>query len=123
MQSVSCGTDESSGQTLAGTVLGTGGAHSKTREMLCPEYVLTSDKVSYRIRPTDEKHPDLLPIGENAQFRVKKDRLYLRVTEMDDKERQYRVVSMTPLAGASTHQPPAASSKPDSRALPSASSE
>ena len=50
----------------------------------------------YRIRPRDEKHPILLPVGENAQFRIEKDKLLLRVEDLDDKEREYSVVSMTP---------------------------
>jgi hypothetical protein len=65
--------------------------------MLCPEYVLRSDNVIYRIRPRDEKHPVLLPVGETAEFRIQKDRLFLKITEMDDKERDYSVVSMTPV--------------------------
>jgi hypothetical protein len=65
--------------------------------MLCQEYVLRSDKVVYRIRPRDEKHPVLLPVGETAEFRIQKDRLYLKITEMDEKERDYTVVSMAPV--------------------------
>jgi hypothetical protein len=38
----------------------------------------------------------LLPIGETAQFRISKDKLILRVPEVNDKERDYIVVSMTP---------------------------
>jgi hypothetical protein len=42
------------------------------------------------------KHPALLPIGEKAQFRLDKDEMRLRVEDMDDKEREYIVVSMSP---------------------------
>jgi hypothetical protein len=38
----------------------------------------------------------LLPVGEKAQFRMEKDKLILRVEDLDDKDRQYAVVSMTP---------------------------
>jgi hypothetical protein len=38
----------------------------------------------------------LLPIGEAAQFRISKDKLILRVPELNDKEHEYIVVSMTP---------------------------
>jgi hypothetical protein len=38
----------------------------------------------------------LLPIGEKAQFRLEKDKMLLRVEDLDDKERQYLVVSMSP---------------------------
>jgi hypothetical protein len=94
MTSVECGYDENGGKGFVGTVLGTDAQHKKTREALCPEYVLRTDRVIYRIRPKEEKHPVLLPVGEKAQFRMKKDRMVLRVPEGDDKEREYTVVSV-----------------------------
>ena len=100
MDSTSCGYSEKDGKTLAGQIVGTDGLHKKTQEVLCQEYILQSDRVIYRIRPKDDKHPTLLPIGEAAQFRIHKDKLLLRVPESDDKEREYIVVSMTPRADA-----------------------
>jgi hypothetical protein len=97
MESVSCGYAENSGKTIMGEIVGTDGAHKKTKEMLCQEYVLKADRVMYRIRPRDEKHPVLLPVGEDAEFRINKDKLVLRVNELDGKERDYIVVSMTPI--------------------------
>jgi hypothetical protein len=35
-------------------------------------------------------------VGEKAQFRMDKDKMVLRVEDMDDKDRDYIVVSMTP---------------------------
>jgi len=96
MDSSSCGTQEKGSKTVAGEIFGTDGQHKQTQEMLCQEYLLQSEHVVYRIRPKDEKHPTLLPIGETAQFRISKDKLILRVPESDGKERQYIVVSMTP---------------------------
>jgi len=96
MDSSSCGMQEKGSKTLAGEILGTDGQHKKTQELLCQEYVLQSDRVIYRLRPKDDKHPVLLPIGETAQFRIHKDKLVLRVPEADGKEREYLVVSMTP---------------------------
>jgi hypothetical protein len=82
---------------LTGEILGTDAQSKKTQEMLCQEYVLQADRVVYRIRPKDDKHPALLPIGETAHFRIHKDKLILKVAEgSDDKEREYIVVSMTP---------------------------
>jgi hypothetical protein len=78
MDSSSCGTQERGSKTVAG------------------EYILQSEHVVYRIRPKDDKHPALLPIGETAQFRISKDKLILRVPEVNDKEHEYIVVSMTP---------------------------
>jgi hypothetical protein len=96
MESVACGVDENSGKSLAGELLGTDSAHKKTHEMLCQEYVLQSERIIYRIRPRDEKHPVLLPVGEQAQFRMQKDKMILRVEDLDGKDREYTVVSMTP---------------------------
>ena len=96
MDSSSCGTQEKGSKTVAGEIFGTDGQHKQTQEMLCQEYILQSDHVIYRIRPKDDKHPVLLPIGETAQFRINKDKLILRVPEINDKEHEYIVVSMTP---------------------------
>ena len=54
----------------------------------------------YRIRPWDEKHPVLLPVGQKGQFRVQKDKMLLQVEDGDRKEREYSVVSMTPRQAA-----------------------
>ena len=96
MESVACGVDENSGKSFAGELIGTDSAHKKTHELLCQEYILQSERVIFRIRPRDEKHPVLLPVGELAQFRLAKDRMILRVEDLDDKDREYVVVSMTP---------------------------
>lgn len=96
MDSSSCGLQEKGGKTLAGEMIGTDTQNKKTKELLCQEYILQGDHVTYRIRPTDDKHPALLPIGEAAEFRIHKDKLLMRVLEGDGKEREYTVVSMTP---------------------------
>jgi len=97
MDSTSCGMQEKGSKSIAGELLGTDAQSKKTQEVLCQEYVLQTERVVYRIRPKDDKHPILLPIGETAQFRNHKDKLILRVAEGgDDKEREYIVVSMTP---------------------------
>jgi len=96
MESSSCGSAEKGSKTIVGEILGTDGEHKNTQELLCQEYVLRADRVIYRIRPKDDKHPILLPIGETADFRIDKDKLILRVPEMNDKEHEYSVVSITP---------------------------
>lgn len=98
MDSVECGTDQKSGKSFAGEMLGTDNAHQKTHMLLCQEYLLQTDRIIYRIRPKDEKHPVLLPVGEMAQFHIDKDKMKLRVEDLDSKERDYIVVSMTPRA-------------------------
>ena len=107
MDSSACGMQEKGSKSLTGEILGTDAQSKKTQEMLCQEYVLQTDRVVYRIRPKDDKHPVLLPIGETAQFRIHKDKLILKVAESDDKEREYIVVSMTPRQDA----PPQVASK------------
>ena len=94
MESTMCGTSENGGKTVTGEILGTDSAHKKTQELLCQEYVLQGDRLTYRIRPKDDKHPQLLPVGESVQFRIEKDKMYLRNPEGDQKERQYLVLSM-----------------------------
>ena len=96
MDSAECGVDENSGKSIVGDLVGTDSAHKKTHALLCQEYLLQSDTVIYRIRPRDEKHPVLLPVGEKDQFRIQKDKMLLLVEDIDEKEREYNVVSMTP---------------------------
>ncbi len=96
MEAVPCGYDQKGGKGLAGSIIGTDSEHRKTKEMLCPEYLLQTDRILYRIRPKEEKKPVILPVGEKAEFRIDKDKMKLRVREGDDlKERDYYVISMT----------------------------
>ena len=106
MQSVKCGTDEKNGKSVAGEMLGTDSSHMKTHELLCQEYVLETDNLLYTIRPKDDKHPVLLPVGEKAQFRLDKDKMLLRVEDLDDKQREYVVVSMLPKDSPETASAP-----------------
>jgi hypothetical protein len=101
MQSVTCGYAEKGGPTIAGAII-TGAEHKKSRELLCQEYTVKTDRVTYRIRPMEEKRPVLLPVGEQAEFRLSKDKMLLRIPEMDKKEREYIVVSMTATAELAT---------------------
>jgi hypothetical protein len=96
MDSTTCGTAEKGSKSVAGEILGTDSSHKQTEQVLCQEYVLQSDRIVYHIRPADQKHPELLPVGESVEFRVNKDKLYLRDPEGDKKERAYVVVSMQP---------------------------
>src|SRR5579863_3254838 len=95
MESTPCGMAEKGNKTVAGEILGTDGEHKMTQQVLCQEYVLQGERTIYRIRPKDDKHPVLLPIGETAEFRISKDKMILRVPEANGKEKEYIVVSMT----------------------------
>jgi hypothetical protein len=93
MDSVQCSADEKDGKSLAGEI--------------CQEYVLQTERVIYRIRPWDAKHPVLLSVGEDAQFRIEKDKMVLRAGDLDSKEREYTVVSMTPRGESAAEASPA----------------
>lgn len=104
MESTKCGFAENGSKTMAGEIFGTDGQHQKTQDLLCQEYVLQSDRIVFHIRPRDEKHPVLLPVGETAQFRLDKDKMMLKVPELDNKEHEYIVVSMTPRTDVSNSE-------------------
>jgi hypothetical protein len=94
MDSAACGTAEKGSKTVAGEILGTDGEHKNTEQVLCQEYVLQGDRIVYHIRPTDTKHPALLPVGDSVQYRLRKDKMYVLDREGNQKEREYSVISM-----------------------------
>jgi hypothetical protein len=94
MNASSCGTAEKGSKTVAGELLGTDGEHKNTEEVLCQEYLLQGDRIVYHVRPTDMKHPRLLPVGDSVQYRIHKDKMYILDREGDTKEREYSVTSM-----------------------------
>jgi len=96
MDSIPCGTAEKQSKSVAGEIPGGDSGSRKTQEVLCQEYVLQGERVIFRIRPRDEKHAVLLPVGDRAQFRLRKDKLILRMEDVNNNEREYIVVSMTP---------------------------
>ena len=96
MDSVPCGVAEKDAKSLTGELLGTDSGSKKSQQVLCPEYVLRTNVVIYHLRPKDEKHPVLLPIGDHAQFRLDRDKVILRVEDLDNKDREYIVTSMAP---------------------------
>ena len=81
MEAVPCGAKEK-GLTGLGTVWASAGiTHVDSDEKLCPQYMVITDDMEYHIRPTDTKHPELLPIGKEIEFKIKKDEMYLRVVD------------------------------------------
>jgi hypothetical protein len=93
MQSTLCGTAQNDGKAVAGETPGSDSSHKKTQEVLCQEYILQADHITYHIRAND-KHPLLLPVGQAVQYRIHRDKMYLRDLEGDQKEHEYTVVSM-----------------------------
>jgi hypothetical protein len=96
MEAVPCGAKEK-GVTGLGTVWASAGiTHVNSDEKLCPQYEVVTDEMEYHIRPTDTKHPIVLPVGKEIVFKIKKDRMYLRVADGDQKMLTYAVVAEKP---------------------------
>src|SRR5271170_7782154 len=90
MQSVPCGAKER-GVTGVGSVFASVGvAHVNSHEQLCPQYLLRTDDMDYHIRPLDTKHAAVLPVGREAEFKIKKDRLFLKVPDGEKKAESYQ---------------------------------
>src|SRR5580704_9084356 len=97
MEAVPCGAREK-GLTGLGTLWASAGiTHVNSDEKLCPQYLLRTDEMEYHIRPIDGKHPVILPVGKEGEFKIKKDHLFLKVPDGDRKTRTYQVVAMKPV--------------------------
>jgi len=97
MEAVPCGAKEH-GMTGLGSVWASIGiTHVNSDEKLCPQYLLRSDDMEYHVRPLDHKHPVLLPVGQEGEFKLKKDKIDMRVVDGDHKMRHYQVVAMKPI--------------------------
>jgi hypothetical protein len=97
MEAVPCGAKER-GLTGVGSIFGSIGAtHVDSDEKLCPQYLLRTDEMEYHIRPFDHKHPVILPVGKEGEFKISKDVMWMRIPDGDHKKRRYQVVAMKPL--------------------------
>jgi hypothetical protein len=94
MESVPCGVAEASGFSKA--LLGAPTPAPMQDDRLCQEYVLRSEGLYYRIRSRDRKHPVLLPIGEQAQFHLHRDRMLVQVEDFDSKAYEFSVLAIVP---------------------------
>jgi len=66
---------------------------------LCQEYVLQGEEVLFHLRAKDAKHPLLLPVGKDVEYRIEEDRFFLRLEASDKgdkKDHEYTVLSMEP---------------------------
>jgi hypothetical protein len=96
MEAVPCGAKEK-GLTGLGTLWASAGiTHVNSDEKLCPQYLLRTDDMEYHIRPTDLKHAVLLPVGQEIEFKIKKDRMFVKALDGDRKARSYNIVAMKP---------------------------
>lgn len=103
METVRCGPDDVG--ALSKAIFG--GPVPGPEERLCPEYILQSDGLYYRIRPRDHKHPALLPLGEQAQFHFQKDRMLLQIEDFDDQTYEFSVLAIIPENHSESLWPPA----------------
>jgi len=102
MEAVPCGAKEK-GFTGLGSVFASAGIQDvHSIEKLCPQYLLKTDEMEYHIRPTDGKHPVILPVGKEGEFKIKKDHMFLKVPDGDQKTRTYQVVAIQPLNTGTT---------------------
>jgi hypothetical protein len=110
MEAVPCGAKQR-GLTGLGSVFGSVGVeHVNSDEKLCPQYLLRTDEMEYQIRPIDNKHPVILPVGHEGEFKIKKDQMHLKIPDGDRKTRAYQVVAAKPVrserkAEISEHHP------------------
>lgn len=105
MQAVPCGAKERGITGLGSVFASVGVTKVSSDEKLCPQYLLRSDQMEYHIRPVDTKHGVLLPVGQEAVFKVKKNILYLKVPDGEKeyrKTRKFHVVAMSPMNPGST---------------------
>jgi hypothetical protein len=97
MEAVPCGAKQT-GLAGLGALWGSAGiTHINSNEKLCPQYLLRTDEMDYEIRPLDLKHATILPIGQEGEFKIKKNEMILTMTGgADQKARSYEVVGMDP---------------------------
>ncbi len=97
MEAIPCGAKQR-GLTGLGSVFGSVGVeHVNSDEKLCPQYRLRTDEMEYQIRPMDHKHPVILPVGHEGEFKIKKDQMQLKIPDGDRKTRAYQVVGAKPV--------------------------
>jgi hypothetical protein len=97
MEAVPCGAKERGLTGLGSVFASIGATHVDSDEKLCPQYMLRTDDMEYHVRPLDHKHPRLLPVGQEGEFRISKDVMEMRIPDGDQKRRRYQVVGMKPI--------------------------
>lgn len=98
MDAVPCGAKQKGLAGLGSFWASIGVTDVHSTEKLCPQYLVRTDDMDYRIRPMDLKHPVILPIGHEVVVKIKKDRMLVRVQDGDKKMHEYEVVGMEPAA-------------------------
>ena len=94
MEAVPCGAKEHGVAGLGSIWASVGITSMNSDEKLCPQYMLRTDDMEFHVRPLDHKHPRLLPIGQESEFKISKDVIELSIPDGDHKKRRYQVVAM-----------------------------
>lgn len=108
MEAVPCGAKERGITGLGSVFASIGATRVDSDEKLCPQYMLRTDEMEYHVRPLDHKHPVILPVGKEGEFKISKDVMEMRIPDGDHKKRRYQVVVMKPI----DHSAAAAASEP-----------
>jgi hypothetical protein len=101
MEAVPCGATEKGVSGIGSVFASIGATKMSTTERLCPQYMLRTDDMEYHIRPLD-KHPKLLPVGQEGEFKISKNVLEMKIPDGDHKKRHYQVVAMKPIDHSDT---------------------
>lgn len=112
MEAVPCGAKQKGLTGLGSFWASVGVTHVNSDEKLCPQYTLLTDQMEYHVRPMDLRHPVILPVGQEVEIKIKKDRMLVRVPSGDKKMRDYEVVAMTPANSDTTAQNSGKADKP-----------
>lgn len=98
MEAVPCGAKQH-GVSGFGTIWASVGVTKVTSdEKLCPQYLLRTDEMDYAVRPTNKKDPVVLPVGKEAEIKLKHNQIDLRVEDGGDgKMHTYQIVAMNPV--------------------------
>jgi hypothetical protein len=97
MEAVPCGAKEHGVSGLGSVWASVGITSINSDEKLCPQYMLLSDDMEYHVRPKDHKHPIILPVGKESEFKIHKDVMEMSIPDGDHKRRRYQVVAMKPV--------------------------
>jgi len=111
MEAVPCGAKERGLTGLGSVFASIGATRVDSDEKLCPQYLLRTDDMEYHVRPLDHKHPRLLPVGKEGEFKISKDVMELRIPDGDHKKRRYQVVAMKRIDHSESSGAEGASSK------------
>jgi len=100
MSSAPCASGQDSTSQAKAAALVAVSTAGNIQSSFCQEYVVQSDRVTFRIQAKEGKRAMLLPVGGIALFRLQQDKMILRAVDLDNKDREYIVVSMIPREAA-----------------------